>query len=415
MESYLEKHAFCERYIVDAPHPDLRFVVVIPCLAERDILETLTSLVSCDPPRSHVEILIVVNQSTDSGAAIRHLNTLTLAELKSHGPRLEKNWIKLHSLFTDDLPTRQAGVGLARKIGMDEAIRRFIQVRQNDGIVINIDADCRCDRDYFRAIEAYFGTHTKIWAAGIYFEHDVCAPLLSIDVRHAIIRYELHLRYFVQAQQYAGFPFAYHTVGSSMAVRSSAYAQMGGMNKRKAGEDFHFLQKFISIHRFGQIGDTVVVPSSRASDRVPFGTGRAISKALDGQPIRTYSFSSFLDLQLFIDSIKDLYEEKEPVLWYQRLPQSIQSFLDKIEWHPSVKAVLENTASKATFVNRFFQWFNALRVIQFVHHAREIYPDVPVAIAASELSGALRNNSPLSEEDAVLLSFYRKYERELYA
>ncbi len=37
-----------------------------------------------------------------------------------------------------------------------------------------------------------------------------------------------------------GVSHAYHTIGSSMAVRCSAYAKIGGMNRRKAGEDFIF-------------------------------------------------------------------------------------------------------------------------------------------------------------------------------
>jgi hypothetical protein len=70
---------------------------------------------------------------------------------------------------------------------------------------------------------------------------------LDSNVARAITSYELHLRYLVHAMRWAGHPFAYQTVGSSMAVRRKAYLSLGGMNTRQAGEDFYFLQKFIEV------------------------------------------------------------------------------------------------------------------------------------------------------------------------
>ena len=80
----------------------------------------------------------------------------------------------------------------------------------------------------------------------IYFEHPLHGPL-EPKVYEAIAAYELHLRYYVQALRYAAFPYAHHTIGSSMAVRADAYAKQGGMNKRQAGEDFYFLHKIIPL------------------------------------------------------------------------------------------------------------------------------------------------------------------------
>jgi len=47
---------------------------------------------------------------------------------------------------------------------------------------------------------------------------------LSAQVYGAIAAYELHLRYYVQALRYAGFPHAHHTVGSCLAVRATRIA-----------------------------------------------------------------------------------------------------------------------------------------------------------------------------------------------
>ena len=79
---------------------------------------------------------------------------------------------------------------------------------------------------------------------------------------------------------FAGLPYSYHTIGSAFAVTAKAYARQGGMNRRKAGEDFYFINKLIKGENFGEITNTTVFPSPRTSNRVPFGTGKAIVDAL---------------------------------------------------------------------------------------------------------------------------------------
>jgi hypothetical protein len=145
-------------------------------------------------------------------------------------------------------------------------------------VIACFDADCTCDPNYLAATENFFQSQPSAPGASIYFEHP-----LDGENREPIALYELHLRYYVEALRYAGFPHAYHTIGSSMAARADPYFKQGGMNKRKAGEDFYFLHKIIPLGGFGEINDTRVIPSPRASHRVPFGTGRAPAP-LVGQP-----------------------------------------------------------------------------------------------------------------------------------
>src|SRR5690606_25563210 len=76
----------------------------------------------------------------------------------------------------------------------------------------------------------------------LYYEH----PYENVENgvhRNYIIDYEIFLRYYALGLQYAAYPYAFQTVGSSMAARASIYASIGGMNRRKAGEDFYFLHK----------------------------------------------------------------------------------------------------------------------------------------------------------------------------
>ena len=53
-----------------------------------------------------------------------------------------------------------------------------------------------------------------------------------------------------------------------------------GLNKKQAGEDFYFLQKIMPMGNYFELNSTTVHPSSRTSDRVPFGTGPIINQYL---------------------------------------------------------------------------------------------------------------------------------------
>ena len=140
------------------------------------------------------------------------------------------------------LDRKHSGVGVARKEIMDIASDRLITQNMADGLIVCLDADCKVSTDYLLALVDYLDQNPKSPACSIYFEHPL-DHLHDVEKTH-IANYELHLRYLVEAQRWCGLPYAFHTVGSSMAVRAGDYNKMGGMNKRKAGEDFHFLHKF---------------------------------------------------------------------------------------------------------------------------------------------------------------------------
>ena len=96
-----------------------------------------------------------------------------------------------------------------------------------------------------------------------------------------IAAYELHLRYHVRVQKWIGFPYAFQTIGSAMAVRAWAYVKQGGMNRRHAGEDFYFLQKISWLGPISELSTVTVFPSPRLSGRVPFGTGKAVGDYIE--------------------------------------------------------------------------------------------------------------------------------------
>ncbi len=66
------------------------------------------------------------------------------------------NTISFYPVYCDNLPRKHAGVGLARKIGMDQAVLRFAAVHNFRGIIVNLDADSVCNKNYFTEILNHF-------------------------------------------------------------------------------------------------------------------------------------------------------------------------------------------------------------------------------------------------------------------
>src|ERR1051326_8868610 len=223
---YFERFGFCDRQIASPPARDLGLVVVIPCHDEPDLIGTLESLWSCGRPSCAVEAIVVLNSAADAAAEILSRNRTTLEEGRGWAAGRAGPGMDFHWLYFPDLPPKQAGVGPARQIGMDEAARRLDEVGRPGGIIACLDADCRCELNYLKSIERHFATHPRSPACSIYFEHTLAGPLAP-EIYEGIALYELHLRYYVQALRYAGFPHAFHTIGSCMAARADAYMKQG--------------------------------------------------------------------------------------------------------------------------------------------------------------------------------------------
>ncbi len=408
---YLLKYAGDSRLTAEPPDPELQIIVVIPAYAEPDLLVCLDSLRRAHrPAQASMEILVVINYPESAGHSIVRQSQEQWHLVSQYNRQFSTNQIRVLAIV-QALPDRQAGVGLARKIGMDEAVRRFDQVPY-DGLIVNLDADCRVDENYFLAIIEKFRSRPEIWAASIDFEHPLADPGLTGHQQQAIIEYELHLRYFIEAQRYVALPFAYQTVGSCMVVRSSAYQKMGGMNIRQAGEDFYFLHKFIAIGRLAEINETTIFPSARDSFRVPFGTGRAIGLILNGSEQKTYSWDSFLQVKQMVDTLESFYHEKKPSRWLEDLPRDLSLYLLQNQGQEKLEEIIRETTRYETFRNRFFQWFNAFRLMKFLNGARTQFPDRPVMNQALDFQQMVAPGV-CAETAQELLLWYRKRAKRL--
>ena len=411
---YLSKHRFVPS-IVSLPEKPPEMIVVIPSYMESDLLSSLESLFRCRQPSCCVEVIAVVNHPENASIDTKRQNVESL--LKAQKWMQQHNDVKLqfHAIYKPDVPEKVAGVGNARKIGMDEAIYRFLQSGVENGVIISFDADATCDENYLEEIERVFFNGKTVTGASIYYEHPIEGSDYDADVYSGIILYELHLRYLIQALRYAGFPYSYHTVGSSFSVSASAYVKQGGMNRRKAGEDFHFLQKIIPLGKYVEINTTRVIPSARPSDRVPFGTGASISQTVNEglASLLTYPLEPFEDLKRLFSLVTQFFKAscENIVKQCSSLPRPIRDYLLQNNYLTHIEQANSNSASQASFVKRFFVWFDALKTIQYLNEScRSSYNKQSPEKVAGRLLQSFGYQHIISAKE--LLHIYRKMERE---
>lgn len=406
-DTYYSRFQVYPAHIAEPPAPELRTIVVIPSYKEPDIRPTLLSLLSCTPTLFPVEIIVVVNSSEAASESALKQNLITINQVDEIKAQNTRSDIRIHTIHRPNLPKKHAGVGFARKIGMDEAVRRFDLLERPDGVIVNFDADSTCNPDYLKIIENYFISNPKKEGVSIYFEHPLQGSEYPQSSYRAIAKYELYLRYFVEAQRYINFPNAYHTIGSAFAVRAWVYAAEGGMNRRQAGEDFYFLEKIITRGRYGEINDAAVYPSPRVSDRVPFGTGATMGKLSNGESeYMVYNPITFEWLKRFFASASNIKCHQKP-----DTDTVLEEFLVANDFYSQTDGMIENSTSDRTFMQRFFTWFDAFRMIKFLNFAHEQHVNkVPVEKAAADMA-VMMGNCNIPTDTIELLKWYRQKER----
>ena len=154
-EKYIQKHQAYNKYAIPAGF-DYGMVVVIPCFDEPDVLTTLKSLMQCVPTQHPVGVLVVVNSSELTDEAIVKHNRVTYDEVVTFAKEYNQPQLAFHALLCENMPRKHAGVGLARKIGMEWAVRGFLQCNNSDGVIISLDADCAVSDNYLQLIEHQF-------------------------------------------------------------------------------------------------------------------------------------------------------------------------------------------------------------------------------------------------------------------
>jgi len=363
----MESRMLAPPLIVDRPSANVSMIVMIPACNERELLRTIHSLACCGPPHCAVEVIVVVNEAEGCRQEISSQNDRTLALLNDWKEKHQEAFFILYPVRPRPFPRKHAGVGLARKTGMDEAVSRFNQLDKPQGVIISLDADTLVDASYLVEIEKlfFYSERTPVGAT-IRFEHRT-NELRDEQQREGMTLYETYLHYYKQALEFSGYPYAIYTIGSAFAVRADAYVKQGGMSQRQAGEDFYFLHKLTQLGPLAELNTTCVYPSARVSDRVPFGTGAVLQKWVKGdERLRhTYCFRSFLDLKDFFQLVPLLYRQEclHPEEW--GIAEPVLHFLKEDHFGDALDGIKRNSSSAATFEKRFFQYFNAFKILKF--------------------------------------------------
>lgn len=347
--------------------PYAPITVVIPCYDEPELSKTLDSLADCKDYNEALHIIVIINHSEDSPPNVKEQNKTTATFLQQWK---QNNETPLRSLSFIEIifDKNTGGVGDARKIGMDEAVAQYVK-HSKDGIIVSLDADTICASNYLYEIFKHFDDKPHTNTLVIPYAHRL--QDCNFEVKNAIIQYELYLRYMSMAYSYVGHTNTLHTIGSAFAVKASAYCKQGGMNRRQAGEDFYFLQKMFDFGNCYELTTSCVYPSPRISNRVPFGTGKAVENLIQsGEELQTYSFQAFKELKTFFDIHTNLYKiEKKDYeqIVYNKLGGLIKSFLIASDFYENLDKINKNCASEAMFSKKFFQSFSIFQIIKYLN------------------------------------------------
>ncbi len=399
VDTYTKRFNVHAPYFKEAPRKDTCLIICIPAFKEPEILTTLRSLAKGTPPTGAVELIIVVNAPQNATTEILEINSNTVSQINDWIENEQPNFIHTFLIREESILKKDAGAGMARKIGMDEAVQRWAMLNM-DGPIICLDADCTVSKNYLVEAEKVFqAPATKV--GHFQFEHEYEKEINPV-LRQGIIQYELHLRCYIEGLRQAGYPNAIHTVGSCMAVRASSYAKSGGMNKRKAGEDFYFLHKLVPLGGFKNIPATVY-PSCRVSDRVPFGTGRAQMEWIGNkEEALTYSAAIYSEMNSFFKSIHHWYDHDVAL---ENFSDPIKHFLSEHKITERVNEIRKQSSSIEIFTKRFWQWMDGFMVLKLTHYMRDHgFPSKP----SNEVSRLLldqQNIQPSENLESLLIQF----------
>ena len=406
VNQYFNRFPFRKINIALEPSKDLKIIVVIPSYNEKNIQPTIDSLfLNQDDFSFNVEVIVLINNSESEIEEIKEQNLLTLKTLQNLSETYSKRNMHLIPVLIGDLDAKHAGVGWARKLGMDIATQRFRTINFN-GTIVGLDADTVVESNYLNSIYSFF-SNNNFNAASIYFEHPITGDSFSDVHLEQIKYYELHLRYYKNSLKYSNLPYSFHTIGSAFALTASAYARQGGMNRRKAGEDFYFINKLIKGEIFGEINDTKVMPSPRVSNRVPFGTGRAILEGLNTKKdlSLTYDFQSFEVIHSWINRI----ETKD--FKYGNFPEILKAYMGEEIWIKHHTTMLNNTNSHKSYLKLFYNIFDAFWMLKFIHYLRDnYYPNTRLLDNTNAL--LIKMNYPIISSITSQLEFLRKLDKK---
>lgn len=276
-----------------------------------------------------------------------------------------------------ELPDK-GGVGLARKIGSDVALAWYHQGALKQPWWLSTDGDAILPADVVAQL------HAAPLRAGVAcwpFEHVGCGEPLVDEATFAL---ETKLRYHVLGLRYARSPYAWHALGSAMAIHVDAYAAVRGFPKRQAGEDFYLLQKASKLAPVFEMSGQPIRILARRSQRTPFGTGAEVGQ-LEG---RSHALTlrhpqSYVWLGRVLALLEEIASDPDPVRltqWYRAAQLEDPAVATTLQergmlsaWPKAIRAATTAHARR----RRIHEWFDGLRTIQTLNALQDVLPALP--------------------------------------
>ena len=336
--------------------PKNKIFIALPLMDE---LEYIPSLLNCIYGQgfTNFEMFVCVNQPdkwwTDKEKIrICQNNTETIVQLKVI------SGFPVHIIDKSSVgkgwDNKNYGVGWARKTVMDA----ISKVASPNDIILTLDGDTTFGPEYFSSIVDSFFLYPQVNVISVPYYHLLTG---NRKADHAILRYEIYMRYYALNMLRIGNPYAFTALGSAIACRVSAYRSVGGLTPHKSGEDFYFLQK---LRKFGPVlvdHPQKVFPAARFSDRVFFGTGPAMIKGASGdwESYPVFDFSVFDEVKETFDAFEALFEKD--------IDTPMSAFLmDKFRSGSIWQPLRENFKSVDKFVRACQQKVDGLRILQYI-------------------------------------------------
>ena len=385
-QRYLQRHI--ETNLPDCSNTTSRWhrALVIPVYRESATL--LQQLYALPGGQGRSLVILVLNRpdsdpDQQANAPLRGAiaELASSAMLEEHTPLYRLNDhadLYVHDMEQPGGPVAAAqGVGLARKTGCDIALK-WMSAGVIDGPwICCTDADATLPQDYFTRLD---DASAEVVAATFPFRH-VDTQEQSCNAATAL--YELRLHHYVLGLEYAGSPYAYHSLGSCLAVKADAYVQVRGFPKRAGAEDFYLLNKLAKLGNVARLQGKCIELQTRYSTRVPFGTGPAVA-SIAGSKQQTeiplfYHPQCFQALRALLEVTPALRQSTSAQLFQLLRAQGLDEALapvccaqlDSMGLDAALAHCRRQGKSPEQFLRQFHQWFDAFHSLKFIHGIRD--------------------------------------------
>jgi len=365
-DNYLRKRAIpfdiCKFPFIDITNI-FSSIIIIPSYYEYDyITKTLDSIekqINFD--LTCLLVIVVINNSSNASKEILKNNSQTMKLIQNFNSSYTLEYIDA-SKGANALSDNLAGVGYARKIGMDFALK----YSKEDSIIHCLDADTIVSKDYLADIATAYQKN-RIKALIVDFEHQ---KNNDTHLNKNIQNYESFLKKTATDIDDAGSPYGYVSLGPTITCLASTYVKIGGMVNKKATEDFYFLQQIRKFTDIYFLNKKLVFPSARLSERVYLGTGFRMKELLEDKSIKDlyYSKKSFRILKESICKILSLYNQDLSILnkELETIESSLNMFFTNEGLFKIWFKINKESKNRSQFELQFHKWFDNLKTLRLL-------------------------------------------------